>query len=73
MSNVEAGRMVHSWRLRRVIGNAVGSKEGLERTLLKASRKLADEQAQKSKALRRGKSQSNVLITSELISLSMCS
>lgn len=73
MSNVEEGRMVHSWRERRVIGNAAGSKSGVERTLVNASRKLAEEQAQRSKAFKRGRSQSKVFRTSELRSLSICS
>lgn len=72
ISNVEDGRMVHSCRLSLVIGRVAG-RLGEDKERVKASRKLADEQAQKSSAFNRGKSQNKAVRTSELRSLSTCS
>lgn len=72
VSNVEDGRIVHSCRERRVIGNTAG-RDGEDKVTANASLKEAEEQAQKSNACRRGREQKRVVRTSELTSLSMCS
>lgn len=73
VENVEEGRMVHSCKLNRVIGKAEGRFDVIERAVAKASRKVAEEQAQKSNACNRGRSQRSVFMTSELRSSSICS
>lgn len=72
MSNVEEGRIVHSCRESRVIGNTDG-RDGEAKATAKESLNEAEELAQKSKAFRKGREQKRVVRTSELISLSMCS
>jgi len=73
-SKIVEGRMVHSWKLRRVSGSAEGRGEGEAlMTALKESRKVVEEQAQKSRALRWGRSRRRWRTTALEISSSMCS
>ena len=68
---MEEGRMVHSCRLRRVIGSAVG--RGDVMTVVNASRKEVEEQAQKSRAFSFGSEVKRVRRTEDERSSSMCS
>ncbi len=73
-SKILDGKIVHSWKLRRVSGSADGKGEGdASMTALKESRKDVEEQAQKSRALSFGRSQSRVRMTLRSRSSSMCS
>lgn len=68
------GRIVHSWKLRRVIGRKSGRGEGeASITALNASLKFVLEQAQKSRAFSCGRLQRRYLMTLEEMSSSMCS
>lgn len=68
----DEGRMVHSWKESRVMGRIAGS-GAVAMTVLKASRKEVDEQAQKSSASSLGRSQKrNSMIAAERSS-STCS
>jgi hypothetical protein len=70
-SNTNDGRTAHSCRLNRVMGSING--RGVLMTVLNASRKEVEEQAQKSNALSFGREQSRVRNTSADRSSSICS
>jgi hypothetical protein len=71
---VDEGRMAHSCKLSRVIGNADGRTRGVElTTALKASRNEVDEQAQKSNAFSCGRSHKRARMTFSSRSSSICS